>query len=95
MIESRFDKLTLAEIRKELCKRRCLSDVAVGETVLRLSFDKPCDLSREVVSKLSRSSVYLESMNGTRFDKANGIYFPTIKELNSRVHEKSMSMSQI
>lgn len=73
MNESRFDKLTLAEIRKELWKRRCLSDVAVGETVLRLYLDRPYDLSREIVSKLSRSSVYLESMNGTRFDKANGI----------------------
>ena len=73
MLESRFDKLTLAEIRKELWKRQCLSDVVVGETVLRLSLDKPYDLSREVVSKLSRSSVYLESMNGTRFDKANGM----------------------
>lgn len=73
MIESRFEKLTLSEIRKELWRRRCLSDVAVGETVLRLSLDRPYDLSTEVVSKLSRSSVYLESMNGTRFDKANGI----------------------
>ena len=73
MLESRFDKLTLAEIRKELWKRRCLSDVAVGETVLRLSLDRPYDLSREIVSKLSRSSVYLESMNGTRFDKADGM----------------------
>ena len=72
MNESRFDKLTLAEIRKELCKRRCLSDVAVGETVLRLSLDRPYDLSTEIVSKLSRSSVYLESMNGTRFDKTTG-----------------------
>ena len=34
-------------------------------------------------------------MGNDIFDKANGIYFPTIKELNSRVHEKSMSMSQI
>ena len=73
MLESRFDKLTLSEIRKELWRRRCLSDVAVGETVLRLSLDKPYDLSREIVSKISRSSVYLESMNGTRFDKANGM----------------------
>ena len=73
MNESRFDKLTLAEIRKELWKRRCLSDVVVGETVLRLSLDRPYDLSREIVSKLSRSSVYIESMNGTRFDKANGM----------------------
>ena len=73
MLESRFDKLTLAEIRKELWKRLCLSDVAVGETVLRLSLDRPYDLSREIVSKLSRSSVYLESMNGTRFDKADGM----------------------
>ena len=73
MNESRFDKLTLAKIRKELWKRRCLSDVAVGETVLRLSLDKPYDLSREIVSKLSRSSVYIESMNGTRFDKSNGM----------------------
>ena len=73
MVESRFDKLTLTEIRNELWKRRCLSDVAVGETVLRLSLDRPYDLSREIVSKLSRSSVYLESMNGTRFDKANGM----------------------
>ena len=73
MFESRFDKLTLAEIRKELWRRRCLSDVAVGETVLRLSLDRPYDLSREIVSKLSRSSVYIESMNGTRFDKANGM----------------------
>ena len=73
MNESRFDKLTLAKIRKELWKRRCLSDVAVGETVLRLSLDRPYDLSREIVSKTSRSSVYLESMNGTRFDKANGM----------------------
>ena len=72
MNESRFDKLTLTEIRKELWKRRCLSDVAVGETVLRLSLDRPYDLSREIVSKISRSSVYLESMKGTRFDKANG-----------------------
>ena len=73
MIESRFDKLTLYKIRKELWKRRCLSDVAVGETVLRLSLDRPYDLSREIVSKLSRSSIYLESMNGTRFDKSNGM----------------------
>lgn len=73
MIESRFDKLTLSEIRKELWSRRCLSDVAVGETILRLSFDNPYDLSTEIVSKLSRSSVYLESMNGTRFDKVNGM----------------------
>ena len=73
MNESRFDKLTLTEIRKELWKRRCLSDVAVGETVLRLSLDRPYDLSREIVSKISRSSVYLESMNGTRFNKANGM----------------------
>lgn len=73
MNESRFDKLTLAKIRKELWKRRCLSDVAVGETVLRLSLDRPYDLSREIVSKMSRSSVYIESMNGTRFDKANGM----------------------
>ena len=73
MIESRFDKLTLTEIRKELWKRRCLSDVAVGETVLRLSLDRPYDLSREIVSKLSRSSVYIESMNGTRFEKSNGM----------------------
>ena len=72
MLESRFDKLTLAEIRKELWRRRCLSDIAVGETVLRLSIDRPYDLSREIVSKISRSSVYLESMKGTRFDKANG-----------------------
>ena len=63
MIESRFDKLTLSEIRKELWKRRCLSDVAVGETVLRLSLDKPYDLSTEIVSKLSRSAVYIDSMN--------------------------------
>lgn len=34
-------------------------------------------------------------MGNDIFDKANGIYFPTIKELNSRVHEKSISMSQI
>ena len=34
-------------------------------------------------------------MGNDIFDKANGIYFPTIKELNSRVKEKSMSMSQI
>ena len=73
MNESRFDKMTLTEIRKELWKRRCLSDVAVGETVLRLSLDRPYDLSREIVSKTSRSSVYLESMKGTRFDKANGM----------------------
>ena len=73
MIESRFDKLTLSEIRKELWSRRCLSDVAVGETVLRLSFDRPYNLSREIVSKISRSSVYIESMNGIRFDKANGM----------------------
>ena len=73
MNESRFDKMTLTEIRKELWKRRCLSDVAVGETVLRLSLDRPYDLSREIVSKISRSSVYLESMNGTRFNKANGM----------------------
>ena len=73
MIESRFDKLTLTEIRKELWKRRCLSDVAVGETVLRQSLDKPYDLSTETVSKISRSSVYFESMNGTRFDKVNGM----------------------
>ena len=73
MLESRFDKLTLSEIRKELWKRRCLSDVAVGETVFRLSLDRPYDLSREIVSKTSRSSVYLESMNGIRFDKANGM----------------------
>ena len=73
MNESRFEKLTLTEIRKELWSRRCLSDVAVGETVLRLSLDRPYDLSREIVSKLSRSSVYIESMNGTRFDKANGM----------------------
>ena len=73
MLESRFDKLTLSEIRKELWKRRCLSDVVVGETVLRLSLDRPYDLSREIVSKLSRSSVYLDSMNGTRFDKSNGM----------------------
>ena len=73
MIESRFDKLTLAEIRNELWKRRCLSDVAVGETVLRLSLDRPYDLSTEIVSKTSRSSVYIESMNGTRFDKTNGM----------------------
>ena len=73
MLESRFDKLTLSEIRKELWKRRCLSDVAVGETVLRLSLDRPYDLSREIVSKISSSSVYLESMNGTRFDKINGM----------------------
>ena len=72
MLESRFDKLTLSEIRKELWKRRCLSDVAVGETVLRLSLDRPYDLSREIVSKTSRLSVYLESMSGTRFDKTNG-----------------------
>ena len=31
--------MTFSEIRKELWKRRCLSDVAVGETVLRLSID--------------------------------------------------------
>ena len=73
MLESRFDKLTLSEIRKELWKRRCLSDVAVGETVLRQSLDRPYDLSREIVSKISRSSVYLESMNGTRFEKTNGM----------------------
>lgn len=73
MNESRFEKLTLTEIRKELWSRRCLSDVAVGETVLRLSLDRPYDLSREIVSKLSRSSVYIESMKGTRFDKANGM----------------------
>ena len=73
MFESRFDKLTLSEIRKELWSRRCLSDVAVGETVLRLSLDRPYDLSTEIVSKLSRSSVYLESMKGTRFDKSNGM----------------------
>lgn len=73
MNESRFEKLTLTEIRKELWSRRCLSDVAVGETVLRLSLDRPYDLSREIVSKTSRSSVYLDSMNGTRFDKANGM----------------------
>lgn len=34
-------------------------------------------------------------MGNDIFDKANGIYFPTIKELNSRVHDKSISMSQI
>ena len=73
MNESRFDKMTLTEIRKELWKRQCLSDVVVGETVLRLSLDRPYDLNREIVSKLSRSSVYLESMNGTRFNKANGM----------------------
>ena len=73
MLESRFNELTLSEIRKELWSRRCLSDVAVGETVLRLSLDRPYDLSREIVSKISRSSVYLESMNGTRFDKSNGM----------------------
>lgn len=73
MLESRFDKLTLSEIRKELWSRRCLSDVAVGETVLRLSLDRPYDLSTEIVSKLSRSAVYFESMNGTRFDKENGM----------------------
>lgn len=73
MNESRFEKLTLTEIRKELWNRRCLSDVAVGETVLRLSLDRPYDLSTEIVSKLSRSSVYIESMNGTRFDKTNGM----------------------
>ena len=73
MLESRFEKLTLSEIRKELWKRRCLSDVVVGETVLRLSLDRPYDLSREIVSKISRSSVYIESMKGTRFDKANGM----------------------
>ena len=73
MVESRFDTLTLSEIRKELWKRRCFSDVAVGETVLRLSLDRPYDLSTEIVSKLSRSSVYLESMNGTRFEKTNGM----------------------
>ena len=72
MIETRFDKLTLSEIRKELLGRRCLSDVVVGETVLRLTLDRPYDLSTEIVSKISRSSVYLESMNGTRFDKTNG-----------------------
>ena len=72
MIETRFDKLTLSEIRKELLGRQCLSDVVVGETVLRLSLDRPYDLSTEIVSKISRSSVYLESMKGTRFDKANG-----------------------
>ena len=82
MLESRFDELTLAEIRKELCKRRCLSDVAVGETVLRLSLDRPYDLSREIVSKTSRSSVYLESMKGTRFDKANGM------QINHKGHSK-------
>ena len=43
MFETSFDKLTLSEIRKELWSRRCLSDVAVGETVLRLSLDKPYD----------------------------------------------------
>lgn len=73
MFESRFDKLTLSEIRKELWSRRCLSDVAVGETVLRLSLDRPYDLSTEIVSKTSRSAVYLESMKGTRFDKENGM----------------------
>ena len=73
MNESRFEKLTLTEIRKELWSRRCLSDVAVGETVLRLSLDRPYDLSREIVSKISRSSVYIESMKGTRFNKANGM----------------------
>ena len=72
MLESRFDALTLSEIRKELWSRRCLFDVAVGETVLRLSLDRPYDLSTEIVSKMSRSSVYLESMKGTRFDKVNG-----------------------
>lgn len=72
MNESRFEKLTLTEIRKELWTRRCLSDVAVGETVFRLSLDRPYDLSKETVSKLSRSSFYLESMKGTRFDKTNG-----------------------
>ena len=72
MLESRFEELTVSEIRKELWSRRCLSDVAVGETVLRLSLDRPYDLSTEIVSKISRSSVYLESMKGTRFDKANG-----------------------
>lgn len=73
MFESRFDKLSLSEIRKELWSRRCLSDVSVGETVLRLSLDRPYDLNTEIVSKISRSSVYLNSMNGTRFDKTNGI----------------------
>lgn len=73
MLESRFDKLTLSEIRKELWRRRCLSNVAVGETVLRLTLDKLYDLSREIVSKLSRSSVYIESMKGTWFDKTNGM----------------------
>ena len=82
MIETRFDKLTLSEIRKELWKRRCFSDVAVGETVLRLSLDRPYDLSTEIVSKLSRSSVYIESMNGTRFDKANGM------QINHKGHSK-------
>ena len=73
MLESRFDALTLSEIRKELWSRRCLFDVAVGETVLRLSLDRPYDLSTEIVSKMSRTAVYLESMKGTRFDKANGM----------------------
>ena len=73
MFESRFDKLTLSEIRKELWSMRCLSDVEVGETVLRLSLDRPYDLSREIVSKISRSLVYIESMKGTRFDKSNGM----------------------
>ena len=72
MLESRFDALTLSEIRKELWSHRCLFDVAVGETVLRLSLDRPYDLSTETVSKMSRTAVYLESMKGTRFDKTTG-----------------------
>lgn len=85
MLESRFNKLTLTEIGKELWKRRCLSDVAVGETVLRLSLDISYDLSTEIVSKISRSSVYIDSMKGTRFDKING----------SQINHKSYSKGYV
>ena len=82
MIESRFDNLTLSEIRKELWSRKCLSDVVVGETVLRLSLDRPNDLSTKTVSKITSSSVYLEWMTDIRFDKTDGY------QVNHKGHSK-------
>ena len=82
MIETRFNKLTLSEIRKELWSRRCLSDVVVGETVLRLSLDRPNDLSTKTVSKINSSSVCIEWMSDTQFDKTDGY------QLNHKGHSK-------
>ena len=82
MIESRFDNLTLSEIRKELWSRKCLSDVVVGETDFRLSLDRPNDLSTKTVSKITSSSVYLEWMGDTRFDKTDAY------QVNHKGHSK-------